>query len=169
LNANQASGAAYDRWAAVPIWKDPKKCVGKLSGSLSGTLTDPASMTASATGQTAPTTYQTLRVGGRFGGRSIDDSATPLTELLNPPLAPPVPEASRTGAGSVTALAEGCGPSPPPSPVDRRGVGCTFWAFLWMLLPRFLLFCMMFFMDSSGAPHDERSEPAASSKLYTHF
>jgi len=41
LNTNQASGAVYDRWAAVPIWKDPKKCVGKLSGSLSGTLTDP--------------------------------------------------------------------------------------------------------------------------------
>lgn len=41
LNSNQASGAAYDRWAAVPIWKDPKRCVGKLSGSLSGTLTDP--------------------------------------------------------------------------------------------------------------------------------
>ncbi len=114
-------------------------------------------------------TYQALRVGGRFGARSIDDSATPFTELLNPPLAPPVPEASRTGAGSVTALAEGCGPSPPPSPVDGRDVGCTFWAFLWILLPPFLLFCVMFFMDPSGAPHDETSKPAASSSLHTRF
>jgi hypothetical protein len=41
LNLNQASGANFDRWAAIPIWKEPKGCVGKLSGSLTGTMTDP--------------------------------------------------------------------------------------------------------------------------------
>ncbi len=41
LNANQASGANFDRWAAVPVWKDPTRCIGKLSGSITGTLTDP--------------------------------------------------------------------------------------------------------------------------------
>jgi hypothetical protein len=41
FNTNQASGANFDRWAAIPIWKDPKMCVGKLSGSITGTLTDP--------------------------------------------------------------------------------------------------------------------------------
>jgi hypothetical protein len=40
-NQNQASGANFDRWAAIPIWKDPKRCVGKLSGSFTGTLSDP--------------------------------------------------------------------------------------------------------------------------------
>jgi hypothetical protein len=40
-NANQASGANFERWAAIPIWKDPKRCVGKLSGSFTGTLSDP--------------------------------------------------------------------------------------------------------------------------------
>jgi hypothetical protein len=40
-NANQASGANFDRWAAIPVWKDAKKCVGKLSGSFTGTLADP--------------------------------------------------------------------------------------------------------------------------------
>jgi hypothetical protein len=41
LNTNVASGANYDRWAAVRIWKDQAKCVGKLSGSFTGTLSDP--------------------------------------------------------------------------------------------------------------------------------
>lgn len=40
-NANQASGANFDRWAAIPVWKDAKRCVGKLSGSFTGTLADP--------------------------------------------------------------------------------------------------------------------------------
>jgi|SRR5579862_7221547 len=41
FNTNQASGANFDRWAAVRVWKDPAKCVGKLSASFTGTLSDP--------------------------------------------------------------------------------------------------------------------------------
>jgi len=41
MNANQASGANYKRWASVPIWKDRAGCVGKLSGSFTGTMEDP--------------------------------------------------------------------------------------------------------------------------------
>jgi hypothetical protein len=41
FNKNQASGANFDRWAAIPVWKDAKACVGKLSGSFTGTLSDP--------------------------------------------------------------------------------------------------------------------------------
>jgi hypothetical protein len=40
-NEKQASGANFDRWAAVPVWRDPRRCVGKLSGSWTGSLTDP--------------------------------------------------------------------------------------------------------------------------------
>ena len=41
MNANQASGANYKRWASVPIWKDRASCTAKLSGSFTGTMEDP--------------------------------------------------------------------------------------------------------------------------------
>ena len=40
-NRNRLSGANFNRWAGIRVWKDPRRCVGKLSGSLKGTLTDP--------------------------------------------------------------------------------------------------------------------------------
>jgi hypothetical protein len=41
LNRNRLSGVNLERWSDVPVWKDAKHCVGKLSGSATGTLSDP--------------------------------------------------------------------------------------------------------------------------------
>ena len=76
LNSNQESGAVYARWAAVPVWKDPKRCVGKLSGSLTGTLTDPViseagrKFLADLLMQLTDSQVHDMFDAGRFGQRS---------------------------------------------------------------------------------------------------
>jgi hypothetical protein len=41
FNRNEASGANFQRWAGVPVWKDPKRCIGKLSASFGSDFSDP--------------------------------------------------------------------------------------------------------------------------------
>jgi hypothetical protein len=41
FSRNEASGANFGRWAAVPVWKDATRCVGDLRSSFRSTLSDP--------------------------------------------------------------------------------------------------------------------------------
>ena len=42
LNRNSVGSMNYDKWSTTPVWKDPARCIGKLSKSWTGTLRDPA-------------------------------------------------------------------------------------------------------------------------------
>ena len=41
LNKNSQGSTNFQAWSAVEIWKDPQRCVARLSKSLTGTLEDP--------------------------------------------------------------------------------------------------------------------------------
>jgi hypothetical protein len=41
FNRNPLSSVNLERWTAIPVWKDAKRCVGNLSISQTGTLNDP--------------------------------------------------------------------------------------------------------------------------------
>ena len=41
LNDNVVSGANFQSWSTMPVWKDPTGCVGNLPRSLTGTLSHP--------------------------------------------------------------------------------------------------------------------------------
>ena len=40
-NLNHVASMNFEHWNAVPVWKDPDRCVAKLQRSFSGTLDDP--------------------------------------------------------------------------------------------------------------------------------
>lgn len=42
LNKNSKGSTNFQAWSAVKVWKEPERCIGKLSKSLTGTLEDPA-------------------------------------------------------------------------------------------------------------------------------